>query len=169
MSINLDRDRLTFWFEHKPRNTFGAKKAVDRWVERQQELGRPITISPRGKIRDIHSIHHINLFREQGNVHNLFVCESQKQHDNLHSQLQAMTGYMIKSGLVNFSFDDKKYFIDNPYLLKWFGDWLKAGSPDRQKDKYYARPNPSIIPMAQYANGQTDIRSFQKEINNGEL
>lgn len=109
MSVIAENNRLYFWYDtHKPRREEGRAEAIARWAHSKG--------LQRERLQKFHSIHHIDGDRSNGASYNLFVCETQQQHNNLHLQLQEAMTRMIKFGLVKFDWLKKKYYIDDPYV-----------------------------------------------------
>jgi hypothetical protein len=122
---------ITFWYDiNQPRRNNGKQEAIDRWKNWKKENNEPMQRSkgnPRSKgdkSREFwHSIHHISGERSNGKSENLFVCESEKQHENLELQLKQMQIELVNSGIVGFSFGDKKYFVSWKPLADKIAEW----------------------------------------------
>ena len=111
MPVIQEGNRLYFWFDHnKPRREEGRQEALRRWADARgdKEISR----------KAWHSIHHISVDRSQGNADNLFVCESEDQHNKLHSQLQEFTTWAYNIGLLKFDFTKKKYYVEPDKIFK---------------------------------------------------
>jgi hypothetical protein len=115
----LPNNAVTFWYDiNQPRRNNGKQEAIDRWKSWKKEHNEPMQRSkgnPRSKgdkSREFwHSVHHISGERSNGKAENLFICESEKQHENLELQLKQMQIELVNSGIIGFSFGDKKYFV----------------------------------------------------------
>jgi len=110
-------DKLSFHFDFdKPRRESGRHEAIKRYAKYKG-------ISP-NKVKNVH-LHHLDLDRSNEHPANLFVCDTQKQHQNLHGQLQAMNSLMIKNGLVKFDWGGKYYYVAEPALREKFIEMSK--------------------------------------------
>ena len=59
-------------------------------------------------------VHHIDGDKTNNTFDNLFVCESQNHHRQVHNQLERLSYELIQAGLIKFN-DSGKYFLD-PFL-----------------------------------------------------
>jgi hypothetical protein len=140
--LNLSENRpigsITFWFDkNKPRSEFGKTAALQRWRASKKARGESIKPikgnpkSPKDKHRqEWHSVHHIDLDRSNGDANNLFVCETQEQHENIELQIRQMGSEMIKAGLVGFDLLHKKYFIDFEPIVERIKAWRDSVRPN---------------------------------------
>lgn len=127
----LPNNAVTFWYDiNQPRRNQGKQEALQRWKtwkKEHQELmvrskGNPC--SKRDKLREMwHSIHHISGERSDGKADNLFICESDRQHENLELQLKQLQIELVKSGAIGFSFGAKKYYITWKPLADFIKQW----------------------------------------------
>jgi hypothetical protein len=130
----LPKDAVTFWFNtNKPRKAQGRTEALERWRNWHKELSKPILPqkgNPRSKKdrsrEHWHSVHHIDSDRSNGVAKNLFVCESDKQHDNLELQLKQSVTELVQSDTIGFDYGSKKYFIAWPPLADRLRQWRQT-------------------------------------------
>ena len=64
--------------------------------------------------RDIHPsepIHHIDIDPLNNDVDNLYVCESNKEHRNIHIQLEKLTKELLNKGVIAFDRDKGGYYV----------------------------------------------------------
>jgi hypothetical protein len=109
MPVIQEQNRLYFWFDtNKPRREEGKAEAIARYAYHKG--------LKRERHASWHSLHHVDGNRNNGKADNLFVCETQKQHNNLHLQLQEIMTQFIQAGLVQFDWIKKRYFVDDNYL-----------------------------------------------------
>lgn len=115
----LPNNAITFWYNiNQPRRNDGKRQALERWKSFKKENNEPLhrtkgnPRSKKDKSREFyHSLHHISGERSNGKAENLFVCESEKQHENLELQLKQLQIELVNSGIIGFSFNAKKYFV----------------------------------------------------------
>jgi hypothetical protein len=116
---HLPNDAITFWFNvNKERSYEQKQEAIKRWKNWKRNHNEQF-IKTKGNPKSRHdaerqfwhSIHHISGDRSNGKSENLFVCETQKQHENLEMQLKQIQIELVNSGAIGFSFGDKKYFV----------------------------------------------------------
>jgi hypothetical protein len=127
----LPENAITFWYDiNQPRRNNGKQEALERWKSWKKDHHEPMVRSkgnPRSKgdkLREMwHSVHHISGERSNGKADNLFICESDKQHENLELQLKQMQIELVNSGAIGFSFGDKKYFVAWKPLADFIKDW----------------------------------------------
>jgi hypothetical protein len=115
----LPKDALTFRFNtKKPRRNQGKNEAIERWRNWNKELSKPMVPhkgnpkSKKDKSRNhYHSIHHLEGDRSNGDANNLFVCETEQQHENLELQLKQCQIELAQSGTLGFDLGSKNYFV----------------------------------------------------------
>lgn len=130
-SRDLPKEAVTFWFDtNQPRHNQGKKEALERWKKFKLESGQELIKykrnqkSKKDKNRQTwHSLHHISGERSNGKADNLFICETELQHENLELQLKQMQIELVNSGAIGFSFGDKKYFVAWKPLANFIKDW----------------------------------------------
>lgn len=132
----LPDNAITFWYDtNQPRRNNGKQEALERWKTWKREHGEALSRSkgnPRSK-KDkgrefYHSLHHISGERSNGSPENLFICESEKQHENLELQLKQMQIELVNSGIIGFSFDAKKYFVAWKPLADKISEWRRSNA-----------------------------------------
>ncbi|CAB4144653.1 hypothetical protein UFOVP455_56 [uncultured Caudovirales phage] len=127
----LPNNAVTFWYDiNQPRRNQGKQEALERWKTWKKEHQEPMVRSkgnPRSKgdkLREMwHSIHHISGERSDGKADNLFICESDKQHENLELQLKQLQIELVKSGAIGFSLGAKKYYVTWKPLADFISQW----------------------------------------------
>lgn len=55
-------------------------------------------------------MHHVNLDKLDNSFENLFICKDNKQHKNLHYQLEKVAAELVKKGVIKFS-RKKGYYV----------------------------------------------------------
>lgn len=116
--IYRGQGQLGFWYDHsKPRREEGRPEAVKRYLAISGAKGHNAS-------KNLHC-HHVDCDRSNGHPANLFVCKDESQHSNLHAQLQAMTSFLIKGGLVKFDWAGKFYYVADKYLKEKFESLMK--------------------------------------------
>jgi hypothetical protein len=132
---------LTFFYNTKqPRNNQGIHEAMRRFIRAKNAKGETVVLKKNGRLKG-GEIHHIDHARSNGHQDNLFVCESNQQHTNLHNQTYQYVIESIQSGALVFDLDNKKYFVANPELNKYLSDWRKEGRPMRHQYENFHRHN----------------------------
>lgn len=130
-TVELPKDAITFWYNtNQPRNNKGKKEAIQRWKTWKKRQDEPMARnkgnprSKKDKEREFyHSLHHISGERSNGNANNLFICETDKQHENLELQLKQLQIELINSGAIGFSFNAKKYYVTWKPLADFISQW----------------------------------------------
>jgi hypothetical protein len=121
-------NRVTFWFDQSKKRKYGN---LDQAIERYEAMSGKKYYGPnKVKINKKSSIHHIDADRQNDHPNNMFICENDKQHSNLHNQLQQATTELIKSGVLGFDWNDKKYFVSWKPLAQWIRSWREKGQPN---------------------------------------
>lgn len=120
-------NRVTFWFDQGKKRKYGN---LDQAIERYEQMSGKKYYGPnKVKINKQSSVHHIDCDRSNDAPNNMFICENDKQHNNLHNQLHQANAEMIKSGVIGFDWADKKYFIAFKPLADWLRAWRAQGQP----------------------------------------
>ena len=131
ISDGLPDGAITFWYDTKqPRRNEGKQEALQRWKTWKKEHNESMVRSegnPRSKkdkSREMwHSLHHISGERSDGKADNLFICESDKQHENLELQLKQLQIELVNSGAIGFSLGAKKYYVTWKPLADFISQW----------------------------------------------
>lgn len=118
-----------FWFDTtKPR--CASKSARQESLKRQNDFRRSRGEKPLRQ-KDIHSVHHIDQDRSNGDSRNLFNCKSQDQHNNIEMQATEFFSSLFKMGEVGFDYVTKKYFVPAGELATKILDWNTRGRPNQ--------------------------------------
>lgn len=116
-------NRVTFQFDHSKKRKYGDLGVA---IQRYEQMSGKKYLKKNGKTQ----VHHIDADRSNDHPNNMFICRDQKQHDNLHMQLQQATSELIKSGVVGFDWRDKKYFVSWKPLADWMRKWRDKDQPN---------------------------------------
>lgn len=111
--------RITFSYAvTRPRNNNGHKQAEEFYT---RQTGKTPGVEQQ--------LHHINWDRGDGRPENLFICENQKEHDELHRQMIGFATESINAGLLSFDKKHKEYFVSDRDMAKKFKDyrWYECG------------------------------------------
>ena len=71
-------------------------------IEMEKKLGRPLM---NGEM-----VHHIDCNKGNFNIENLYLCESNTEHMNIHATLEGAIGKLFNAGIVSFNLK-KGYYI----------------------------------------------------------
>lgn len=151
--MQLD-NRVTFKFDqNKPRKYGNIEPAAARYEEMSgKPYWKEVKVKRKdGTLRTVRvkankksSIHHLDGDRENDHPLNMFICNNDKEHNELHNQLQQFGTECIKSGILGFDWKDKKYFAAWKPLADWIRRWREKGEPNwhqneglRSKDKSF--------------------------------
>lgn len=101
--------------KHQEENTISGYRREHRLVA-EILLGR--------KLEDEEIVHHIDGDKLNNLDYNLYVCEDQKHHRNVHGQLERVAMDLVKSGAIKFEPVSGQYFID-PYVREFISKSLE--------------------------------------------
>lgn len=91
-----------YWTVYNPTHhrTLNNGRVFEHILVAEKKYGKPI---PRGK-----PIHHINFDRLDNNPSNLYLCENNAEHMDLHYSLESIARELFAEGVIGF--EDGKYF-----------------------------------------------------------
>ena len=75
----------------------------------EQDLGRKLNRTKFGKGE---GIHHIDGNKLNNDISNLLLYKNEKEHRNIHTQLEQITYSLIKKGLIKFNKNTKTYYYE---------------------------------------------------------
>ena len=80
-------------------------------------------------------VHHIDANKINNVPDNLFVCEDDKHHQNVHSQLERISMELVREGVIKFNHETGQYFID-PNIREVISKSLELlGSPEKDNQQ----------------------------------
>ena len=108
-----------------------AEKAGGYYLEHrlraELDLNRPLTTAE--------IVHHIDSDKTNNVSSNLFVCENDKHHQNVHSQLERVSMELVKVGAIKFDHTNGQYFLD-PYVCEFVSKSLELlGNPNEDNQQ----------------------------------
>lgn len=87
-------------------------------------------------------IHHINGDKMDNWLDNLYLCEDDKHHRNVHGQLERVSMELVRAGAIKFDKESGQYYLD-PYVREFISKSLELlGNPEEGNQQRSLRDLP---------------------------
>lgn len=106
------------------------KYAKEHRVFVELDLGRPLSSDE--------IVHHVDGDKTHNDLYNLYVCNGQKHHRNIHSQLERVSMELVRCGAIKFDHGTGQYSVD-PFVREYIsksGELLGNPEEDNQQRSF---------------------------------